>query len=135
MMRTASCGVERSRLDEVFEQYAVDVLHDDERQLRLVPVRFANGLFAGVEHADDRRMRHACRSLRLLPEAGAEGRVGRERRLEQLDGDGTPETRIRSPVHVGHAAAPDQLAHLISAREQAAIWAQCELLVRWQGLR
>ncbi|ERK73097.1 hypothetical protein N136_00490 [Leifsonia aquatica ATCC 14665] len=35
-------------------------------------------------------------------------------------------------MHVRHAAAPHQLAQLISACEQAAIWAQSGLLLgRW----
>ena len=46
---------------------------------RLMAVRLAHGLFSGVEDADDRRVRHAGRSLRLLAEARAEGRVCRER--------------------------------------------------------
>ncbi len=123
-------GVDRAGLDQVFQKNAVDVLHDDERQLRFVAVGLPYGLFTRVEDAHDRRVGHSCRGLRLLAEARAEGGVGCERRLEQLDGDRAAQARVCSPVHVGHPAAPDQLAHLISAREQAAIWAQCELLVR-----
>ena len=46
---------QRALGDDVFEQSAVDVLHDDERDLRLVAARVDDGLFAGIENAHDRR--------------------------------------------------------------------------------
>ena len=78
MMRTASAGLERAVGDDVLEQASLDVLHDDERQLHLVPDGVAHGLFAGVEDAHDRGMGHARGSLRLLAEPRAERRVVRE---------------------------------------------------------
>ena len=79
-MRTASAGSSGPSAMMSLSSLPVDVLHDDERHLDLVAVRVAHRLFAGVEDAHDRGVRHARGGLRLLAEAGAEGRVVGERR-------------------------------------------------------
>ena len=81
--------------------------------------RVDDGLFAGVEDAHDGGVRHPRGGLRLLTEAHAERGVGRELRLQQLDRDLAPEAGVGADVHVGHAAAPDEVADAVATREQA----------------
>ena len=111
-------GVEGPLADDVFEEAALDVLHDDEGHLHLVPLRVAHRLFSGVEDADDGRVGHAGGGLGLLAEAGAEGGIGGERRLHQLDRDAAAEPGVGADVHVGHAAPTDQLADLVPVGEE-----------------
>ena len=113
--------VERAPGDDVFEQAPVDVLHDDERDLDLMTGGIPHGLFAGIEHPHDRGMSHARGGLSLLPEARAEGGIVGERRLQQLDRDAAAEASVHADVHVGHAAAAEQLADLVAAGEQTNI--------------
>jgi hypothetical protein len=40
-------------------------------------------------------------------------------RMDEFDGDRTPEAGLRAQVHVGHAAAPQQPAHLVAAQALA----------------
>ena len=112
-------GLERPVVDDVLQQPPLDVLHDDEGQLHLVAPGIDHGLLARVEHANDGGVRHSCRGLRLLAESHAERRVGRELRLEELDGDLAAEPRVGPDVHIGHAAATDECTHAVAPREYA----------------
>ena len=112
-------GRHRALGDDVLEQASLDVLHDDERHERLDAGRLAHDLLAGVEDAHDRGVRHLRGGLRLPAEPRAEGGVVRERRLEQLDRDAAAEPAVGADVDVGHAAAPDEFADLVAAREHA----------------
>jgi hypothetical protein len=116
---TGLARVERTLGHDVFQEPPVDVLHDDEGHLDLVPGGIADRLFTGVEHADDRRVRHARGGLRLLAEAGAEGRIVGEGGLQQLDRDSAAQPGIHADMHVGHAAATEELTDLVAAGEQA----------------
>ena len=60
-------------------------------------VGVAIGLFAGVEDAHDRGVRHLRGGLRLEAEARAERGVVRERRLQELDRDLRPRRESMPP--------------------------------------
>ncbi len=64
---------------------------------------------AGAEHLDDVRMVHLGQEFRLLSEALDELRAGRERVADDLDGDGTPERVLSTPVEDAHPALADHL--------------------------
>ncbi|GMA95140.1 hypothetical protein GCM10025881_19640 [Pseudolysinimonas kribbensis] len=105
--------------DEVLEEGALDALHDDERHLHLDAARLAHRLFAGIEDAHDRRVRHPGRGLGLLPEPGAERRVVGEGGLQQLDRDLPAEAGIRAGIHVGHAAVTEQRPQPVASGDDA----------------
>jgi hypothetical protein len=57
----------------------------------------------------------ACASWR---KRGAEGGIVGERGLQQLDRDAAAEAGVDAGVHVGHAAATEELADLVATGEQ-----------------
>ncbi len=103
--------------DDVLEQGALDELHDDVG--RLVGADLTRRRVAGVEDADDRRMRHARGRLRLEPESVAEGGVTRQFGVEDLDRDLAPERQVVPAVHLRHSAMPDELVDAVPARDDS----------------
>ena len=101
----------------------VDVLHDDVRHGRGLPVRVVavEGILARVEDGHDRGMVEPGRRLGLAPEAHEEVLVSGEVGSQDLDGDLTPETRVVTQVHVGHAAAADEVTDLVASAENPGV--------------
>ncbi len=111
--------IDRTLGDDVFQQAAVDVLHDNEWDERLGAGRLPHRFLAGVEDAHDGGVRHLGRVLRFPAETSAERRVIGQRRFEQLDRDTSTEAGVHADVHVCHATAPDELTNLVAASQQA----------------
>ena len=110
-------GLDRTRRDEVFQQLAVNELHDDERLLDFPAVGLHKSLFAGVENTHDRRVSHLGGILSFTTEARAERGVSGESGPEELDRNAAPEARVDTGVNVGHATGTDEFADLVPARE------------------
>src|SRR5690606_19023844 len=55
---------------------------------------------------------------RLTAEPGLEGGVAGEVGAQDLDGDRASEPGVVADVHLGHAAASDELADLVAGREE-----------------
>ena len=106
-------------VDDVLQQAPRHQLHDDvgHRMGRAIGIRLA--VLAGIVDADDRRMRHAGGGLGLQPEARAEGGIGGELALEDLDRDLASEGDVLAAVDAGHAATPDQLVDPIAVGQHA----------------
>ena len=92
---------------------AVDELHHDE---------VGAVVLAPVEDGDDVGMRQVGGGLGLAPEALDEGAVDRQLGEEHLERDGPIELAIHGAVDLGHAAAGDQVGHLIAARIDARVF-------------
>ena len=82
-------------------------------------VRRHLAVFAGVVDADDGRVRHAGRRLRLEAEARAERVVVREVAPEHLDRHDPAEGQVVAPVDARHAASTDGLIDAIAPRKHA----------------
>jgi hypothetical protein len=93
----------RWRLHPALERVTRDVLHRDER----LAVRDA-----GLEHADDVRIREPRERLRFPTQPVL--LLGVEPRLEvsHLDRDHTLELRVACAIHRAHRTAADQIEHL-----------------------
>ena len=91
------------------------VLHDDEGDHAAGAVGLGQLLLTGVVHGHDRRVVQCGRRRRLPAEARLEGRVTGDVRAQQLDGDDPAQACVIAEVHLGHAAAADELAELITS--------------------
>jgi hypothetical protein len=88
---------------------AVDELHDDVRQ----QLTGRAALLAGVVDRDDRGVVERRGVLRLTTEPQLEVVVPGQIRTQHLDRDIPAEPEVTSPVYLGHAAVPQQLANLV----------------------
>ena len=104
-------GQRAAALDELLQVLAVDELEDDE----LLAV-----LLAAVDHRDDVRMRELCDRARLAPEALDVLRVAAVLLVQDLQCDVPLEQRVEGAVDGRHAARPDRLLQLVSARNHLA---------------
>src|SRR5436190_256762 len=100
----------RSRRAERGESLALQVLEHEEIDVPLA---------ADIEERADVRIRQAANRLRFTVEAGAERGVSRERRRQDLDGDGPPETRIDRFVDLTHAAGTERRDDFIGTQPGA----------------
>ena len=91
---------------------AVNELHDDE---------VGAVVLAPVEDRHDVRVRQVGGRLRLPAEPLDEGAVDGELGEEHLEGDRPVELEVHGPVHLGHAAAGDQMRELVAARIDARV--------------
>ena len=111
-----------ARGDDVLQQAPADELHDDVRLssgIRSGACSICGGRVAGVEHAHDRRMRHARGRLRLETETRTEGRVAGELGVEDLDGDIAAQGEVVASVDLGHPAVTDEVVHAVSLGDDA----------------
>ena len=76
-----------------------------------------DGVLARVVDGDDRGVVEASGGLRLAAEARLEAGVAGEVGTQDLDRDGAAKARVVADVHLGHAAAANEVADLIPARE------------------
>ena len=81
--------------------------------------RPSTDVLAGVVDGDDARVVQRGRGLRLAAEPGLEGGVARQVGAQHLDRDGAAQPRVASPVHLGHAAAAEQLTDLVAVAEES----------------
>ena len=81
------------------------------------PVGSVNDVLAGVVDRDDRGVVQRGRGLRLAAEPGLERGVAGQVGAQDLDGHGATEPGVVADVHLGHAAAADELADLVPAGE------------------
>ena len=104
-------------MQQLAQRAALDVLHDDVRQVDDAAGRLDDLLLAGVVDRDDRRVVQRGRGLRLAPEPGLERGVARQVGAQQLDGDDAAEPGVAPDVDLGHAAAAEQLADLVAVAQ------------------
>lgn len=124
---------ERGARHDVAELLPLDVLHDDVRDNKLVPVCANEGVLARVEDSDDRGVRHASGGLGLLPEARTEVRLTGELRIEELDGDAAAEALIGPEIDLSHTSTTNSPTDVVSASERAfALHHGSKLLSPWQ---
>jgi hypothetical protein len=87
---------------------AVDVLHRDEE----LPVELAD-----VVHAAHVRVRHGPRGPDLIVELREPHRVLREIHRQELERDLLSEAQVVGPVHLAHAAPPEQAEDAVAVVE------------------
>ena len=92
-----------------------DVLHHDVGLGDVAAV--GRHLLAGVVDRDDRGVVQRGGRLRLAAEPGLEGGVAGEVGAQPLDRDGAAEAHVGALADLGHAAAPEQLAHLVASAD------------------
>ncbi len=93
-------------VEQLAQALAVDQLHHDG---------LTTVLFEHVVDRDDVRMVEARCGDRLAPESLRDDRVGRERRLEPLDGDLAIEGEVDRQPDLGHAALGEASLQLVPA--------------------
>ncbi len=100
-------------LNPFLERAAAEVLHDDERPLRVL---------ADVEHRDDVRLPGEPRRREgLACEAAPHGVVARVALGEQLDGDGAAEDRVGRAIDLAHPSERDALGRAVARREDVRV--------------
>ena len=96
------------RLEDRRQRAAVDVLHDDE---------VGAGVLAPVEDRDDVRVGEVGRRLGLPAEPLDERAVHRQLGKEDLERHRSVEQPVVGAVHLGHAAAGDQVVQFVALGE------------------
>ena len=76
-------------------------------------------LFAGVEDRNDIGMVQPGHGLGLAPKACLHHGIARHFGAQQLDGHLAPQDLVDAQVHVGHAAASNELTHDVAAVENS----------------
>ena len=84
--------------DAVLERLALDVLEDDVRPVLVL---------AGVDHADDVRMRELRDRARLAPEALELVGIGRHLAVQELDRHPALEVDVEGPIDRRHPSRAD----------------------------
>ena len=102
----------------VAQRLALDDLHHDVGQRHGGATRIGGRVLTGVIDRDDRRVVQPGSRLRLAAEPGEEVRVPGEVGAQHLDRDRATQTGVMAEVHLGHAAAADELGDLVAAAEQ-----------------
>jgi len=92
---------------------AVHVLHHDVRDVLRV-----GHVLAGVVDGDDGRVVQRGRGLGFPPEPGLERLVPGQVLAERLHRDDAVQPDVPGPVHLGHAAPPDDAVEFVAAAEE-----------------
>ena len=101
--------------DDVAQGAPGDVLHHDVGLGDVAAV--GRHLLAGVVDRHDRRVVEGGRRLGLTPEPRLEGGVAGEVGAQALDRDGAAEPHVGALANLGHAAASEELAHLVATAD------------------
>ena len=101
--------------DDVAQGPPGDVLHHDVGLGDVAAV--GRHLLAGVVDRHDRGVVERGGRLGLATEPGLEGGVAGEVGAQPLDGDGPAEPHVGALADLGHAAAPEELAHLVASAD------------------
>src|SRR5262245_4003647 len=105
---------QRTLLQSILQRLALEQLHDD--------VIGAVLMADVVEHADMRMVQRGD-DTSLPLEAGAQVRVGREVRGEDLERDAALQAGIPRPIHLAHAPGPQRTEDLVVAQAVPGAWA------------